>query len=92
MGVFPQKTPIFLSRKLFILIQVTYPLGAMQMQETRAIRFQELHKKVGASRSTISRWEKQGIFPRRFSLGKNSVAWLLSDVEKWLLTRANGEK
>jgi prophage regulatory protein len=62
----------------------------MQVQKPIAIRFPELKKKVPASRSTIFRWEKQGLFPRHFSLGKNSVAWLLSDVEKWLLDRAKG--
>ena len=67
-------------------------MGAIRMQEARAIRFRELQKKVGASRSTIFRWEKQGVFPQHFSLGKNSVAWLLSDVEKWLLEKSKGDK
>lgn len=58
------------------------------MQETRAIRFPELHKKVGVSRSTIFRWERAGKFPRHYHLGANSVAWDLSSVEQWLVARS----
>jgi len=38
----------------------------------------------GKSRSTIWRWEKTGIFPRRRQLGPNSVAWLESDIQSWM--------
>lgn len=62
------------------------------MQETRVIRFAELKVKVGASRSTIFRWERDGKFPRHFSLGANSVAWLLHDVENWIAERAKERK
>lgn len=62
------------------------------MQETKVVRFKELQKIVPVSRSTIFRWEKQSLFPKHFSIGKNSVAWLLSDVETWLLNRAKEGK
>jgi prophage regulatory protein len=58
------------------------------MQESRVIRFPELCKKIGVSRSTIFRWERDKKFPSRFKLGENSIAWLLSDVENWLAMRA----
>ncbi len=57
-----------------------------------SIRFPELQKIVPASRSSIFRWEREGTFPKHFKLGKNSVAWLRSDVEKWLLERHKGGK
>jgi prophage regulatory protein len=57
------------------------------MQE-RAIRFIELKRTVGASRSTIFRWERDGKFPKHFCLGKNSIAWLSSDIDAWLKERA----
>ena len=62
--------------------------------QDRAVRFPKLKTIVGASRSTIFRWERDGKFPKHFKLGKNSVAWLLSDVQKWLQERAtaNTEK
>lgn len=58
------------------------------MQKDRAIRFPELKEIVGASRSTIFRWEREKKFPKNFRLGPNSVAWLLSDIEEWLLERS----
>jgi len=61
------------------------------MQE-RAIRFRELKKIIGASRSTIFRWERDGKFPKHFNLGNNSVAWLASEVEQWIRDRATTGK
>lgn len=58
------------------------------MHETKAIRFRELQRLIGISRSTVFRWERDGLFPKHFKLGKNSVAWLLSDIEKWLSERS----
>lgn len=58
------------------------------MHELRVIRFCELKKKVGASRSTIFRWERDGRFPKHFKLGENSIGWIQADIEEWLLTRA----
>ncbi len=60
--------------------------------QVKAIRFKELKKIVPASRSTIFRWERDKKFPKHFSLGKNSVAWLASDIEAWLRDRANASK
>ena len=48
------------------------------------IRFRELQKKIPLSRSTIWRWEREGKFPRRQVLGKNSVAWLSDEIEAWI--------
>jgi prophage regulatory protein len=56
------------------------------MQE-RYIRSVELTRKTGLSLSTIYRLEQNGSFPRRRSLGPNSLGWLESEVDHWLQTR-----
>lgn len=61
------------------------------MQDDKAIRFPQLQEMVPASRSTIFRWERDGLFPKHFRLGKNSVAWSLKAVEAWLAQRSKGE-
>jgi prophage regulatory protein len=64
----------------------------MDMQETKVVRFKELQKIIPVSRTTIFRWEKQSSFPKHFPIGKNSVAWLLSDVEAWLKEKSKEGK
>jgi predicted DNA-binding transcriptional regulator AlpA len=59
----------------------------MQYSETKIIRFSELKKKLGVSRSTIDRWEKAKCFPLRIQLGKNSIGWNLQAIDKWLRER-----
>lgn len=49
----------------------------------RILRWQELHKIVGKSRSQIWRDERAGLFPRRRQIGKNSVGWLDNEVFEW---------
>ncbi len=56
--------------------------------ETRIIRKPELFSKIGLSDGTILRLEKQGNFPRRITLGRNSVGWLDSEVNEWLAKKA----
>jgi prophage regulatory protein len=53
----------------------------------RVIRSKEVEEMVGLSRTTIWRMERYKSFPSRVSLGKNSVGWKLSDIQKWLSTR-----
>ncbi len=42
---------------------------------------------TGLSRTTLWRMENKGEFPRRVSLGENSVGWRLSEVENWMRER-----
>lgn len=56
---------------------------------TRFIRLPEVLSRVGVSFMTIDRWERQGLFPHRVRLGKNSVAWREDDVEQWCVTRVH---
>lgn len=53
----------------------------------RIIRAKEVVEMTGLSRTTIWRMERYKSFPARVSLGKNSIGWKLSDIQKWLSTR-----
>ena len=48
------------------------------------IRWPELHRRTGLSRSTVWRAERRGEFPRRHQLTPGTVGWLASDVEGWM--------
>jgi len=53
----------------------------------RFLRIEEVITKVGLSRPTIWRLERSNEFPRRRQLGKNSVAWVEDEIEKWMGSR-----
>jgi predicted DNA-binding transcriptional regulator AlpA len=53
----------------------------------RIIRAKEVVEMTGLSRTTIWRMERYKSFPARVSLGKNSIGWKMSDIQKWLDTR-----
>ncbi len=53
----------------------------------RFVRLPVVLKLTGLSAATIYRLENDGQFPARKRLGKNSVAWLESDVLEWMYTR-----
>lgn len=50
----------------------------------RIIRFPELAKLTGMSRSTIWRREKQGEFPSPVKIGKRCVGWKKSEIKNWM--------
>lgn len=53
----------------------------------RLLRIHEVISVTGLSRMTIYRLEKDGAFPSRRRLGKNSVAWLDDDISAWVAGR-----
>ena len=53
----------------------------------RILRAREVMHKTGLSQTTIWRRERDGIFPRRRSLGNHAIGWLESEVDDWLQTR-----
>ena len=53
----------------------------------RIVRAKEVVEMTGLSRTTIWRMERYKSFPARVSLGKNSIGWKMSDIQKWLSTR-----
>ena len=55
----------------------------------RFLSLKEVQRLTGnLSRSTIWRWQQQGLFPRSRRLGPHRVGWLLSEIENWLQEKA----
>ncbi|CAH1561503.1 helix-turn-helix transcriptional regulator [Vibrio owensii] len=50
----------------------------------RFLRLQEVKEKTGLSKSAIYSKIKEGEFPASVPIGSRTVAWIDSDVEKWL--------
>ncbi len=50
----------------------------------RIMRLTEVKAVTGLSKTTIYRFEKEGRFPSRVSLGERSVGWFEDDVETFL--------
>ena len=51
---------------------------------TRLIRITEVISKTGLSRSRIYQYISEDRFPASVSLGGRSVAWVESEVDKWI--------
>lgn len=55
----------------------------------KLIDFKELKatKGIAFGRSHLARLEPEGKFPRRVHLGQKRVAWLLIEIDEWLVER-----
>ena len=53
----------------------------------RLIRGSEVVKKVGLSRITVWRMEREGQFPERRRLGLGAVGWLEHEIDEWIKSR-----
>jgi len=62
-------------------------ISKQSITNDRIIRAKEVVSMTGLSRTTIWRMERYKSFPARVSLGKNSVGWKLSDIQKWVEAR-----
>ena len=51
---------------------------------TRLIHLNEVITKTGLSRSRIYQYINEDKFPANVSLGGRSVAWVESEIEKWI--------
>ncbi len=58
-----------------------------KLNEIDLYRLSYLVEKLLISKSTIWIWIKEGSFPKPIRLGRNSVAWLASDIENWIQSR-----
>ena len=54
----------------------------------RLLRLKEVKVRVGLGRSTIYRWISEGNFPQPVRLGGNSVGWLETAIDMWILSRS----
>ena len=52
----------------------------------RIMRFKEVREVTGLSKTTINRFEKEGRFPSRVSLGPRSIGWFEDDIEGFLMS------
>lgn len=59
----------------------------MTSETARLITGKQLRTMVPYTPQHILRLEKMGKFPRRVRIGENRVAWLLSEVERWIAER-----
>ena len=50
----------------------------------RIMRLSEVKAVTGLSKTTIYRFEKEGRFPSRVSLGERSVGWFEDDIQSFL--------
>lgn len=68
----------------------TKPQGSLVVFSKRVVSKKELKTVCGIPYSPqhIARLEAAGKFPKRIQLGPNRVAWLVSEVEKWVEERA----
>jgi prophage regulatory protein len=54
----------------------------------RILGYELLKSKIGnISRSSIWRWERDGLFPRRVQVGPRRVGWRESQVNQWIASR-----
>ena len=51
----------------------------------------EVDARVPYSRAHLYRLEDQGEFPKRKRIGANRVAWVRSEIERWLADRMEDE-
>ncbi|RZD21563.1 AlpA family phage regulatory protein [Pseudoalteromonas sp. MEBiC 03485] len=64
----------------------------MNMSNTNIIRYNELVRDyVPASKSTIWRWCRSGVFPKPVQLGPRAIGWRYEDVQEWLDSREDVE-
>lgn len=52
--------------------------------EKKFIRISTVKEKTGLPKSTIYRKMSEKDFPKQISLGAKMVAWLESDIDKWM--------
>ncbi len=50
----------------------------------RLIRLKQVMEITGLSRSSVYRYIDEGRFPQSVSLGGRAVAWVESEVERWI--------
>ena len=50
----------------------------------RIMRKKEVLGLVGVSDTTLWRWEREGVFPKRRKLGGNSVGWMSDEIQEFL--------
>lgn len=55
----------------------------------RLLTVREVAERTRLSRATIYKMVRDGDFPQQVQIGANKVAWLRSEVEGWIQSRAD---
>ncbi len=55
----------------------------------RLLTVREVAERTRLSRATIYKMVRDGDFPRQVQIGANKVAWLRSEVDDWIQSRAD---
>lgn len=55
----------------------------MRETESGYVRMKELAFDLGVSVRTIYRWIDKSMFPQPYTLGDNSIGFLISEIEAW---------
>ena len=63
------------------LVEVPRPAGLGML------RFPEVRKRSGLSRSTLWRMERAGTFPSRRQISRRAVGWVESEIDAWIASR-----
>lgn len=54
----------------------------------RILGYEILKPKIGnISRSSLWRWERDGLFPHRVQVGPRRVGWKESEINQWIASR-----
>jgi len=56
----------------------------------RILNSNEVVKKIGLSKVTIWRRERDGSFPKRINLSERRVGWVESEIDDWVDSRPRG--
>lgn len=56
----------------------------MKKVSTRILRAAELAERLGISRVSLWRWERERRMPPKRIVGPNVVGWLESEIEEWI--------
>jgi len=60
---------------------------SQQTENNRLIRRKEVQAKTGLGASSIYAMMKSGEFPQCLNLSERRVAWIESDIDKWIAER-----
>ena len=63
-----------------------------QNENQRLIRRKEVQAKTGLGASSIYAMMKSGEFPQCLNLSERRVAWIESDIDKWIAERIKSHK
>lgn len=58
----------------------------------KLLTLEDLVLKIGASKASIWRWHKAGLFPKPIKIGVNRTAWVESEVDEWIQKKMDARR